>query len=106
MLPFHGPENGAPDGMIKIRLTTLAVCGKRRPPSNSMCRSMRGTMSDPTRALPDHEPPSPEPAPGPGRAKVSGKVRCRVAQGSDSGPGFTDEMSCLLRTRLRLAILI
>src|SRR5438874_4965097 len=63
-------------------------------------------MSDPTLALPDHEPPSPEPAPGPDRAKVSGKVRCRLAQGSDSGPGFTDEMSSLLRTRLRLAILI
>src|SRR5438874_5907642 len=63
-------------------------------------------MSDPTLALPDHEPPSPEPAPGPDRAKVSGKVRCRLAQGSDSGPGFTTEMLCLLRTRLRLAILI
>ena len=34
------------------------------------------------------------------------KVRCRFAQGSSSGPGFTDEMSCLLRTRLRSAILI
>src|ERR1700682_6402686 len=33
-------------------------------------------------------------------------VRCRFSQCSDSGPGFTDEMSCLLRTRLRLVILI
>src|SRR6266699_3147258 len=63
-------------------------------------------MSDPTLALPDHEPPSPEPAGGVGRGKVSGKVRCRFAEGSGSGPGFTDEMSCLLRSRLRLAILI
>src|SRR5437879_6445760 len=31
-------------------------------------------------------------------------VRCRLAAGS--GPGFTDEMSQLLRGRLRLAILI
>src|ERR1700686_3417697 len=41
-----------------------------------------------------------------GRGIPSRKVRCRFAQGSDSGPGFTDEMSCLLRTRLRGAILI
>ena len=32
------------------------------------------------------------------------KVHCRLAIGS--GKGFTDEMSCLLRTRLRLAILV
>jgi serine/threonine-protein kinase len=38
------------------------------------------------------------------RGVVSHHVRCRLAQGS--GPGFTDEMSGLLRTRLRLAILI
>jgi serine/threonine-protein kinase len=31
-------------------------------------------------------------------------MRCRLAVGS--GPGFTHEMACLLRTRLRLAILI
>src|SRR5207249_7132089 len=37
---------------------------------------------------------------------VSRRMRCRFAKGSDSGPGLTDEMSCLLRTRLRLAILI
>src|SRR5207244_11721491 len=35
---------------------------------------------------------------------VSQKVRCRLAVGS--GPGFTHEMACLLRVRLRLAILI
>jgi hypothetical protein len=34
------------------------------------------------------------------------RVRCRFAKGSDSGPGLTDEMTCLLRTRLRLALLI
>ncbi|HVS36203.1 MAG TPA: serine/threonine-protein kinase [Gemmataceae bacterium] len=38
--------------------------------------------------------------------KTSRKPRCRFAQGSDSGPCFTDEMTSLLRTRLRLAILI
>jgi eukaryotic-like serine/threonine-protein kinase len=65
-----------------------------------------GTMSDPTRAFTDHEPPSPEPAPGADRGEASRKVRCRLAQGSDSGPGFSGEMSRLLRTRLRLAILI
>ena len=37
---------------------------------------------------------------------ASRRMRCRFAKGSDSGPGLTDEMSCLLRTRLRLAILI
>ena len=35
---------------------------------------------------------------------VSQRVRCRLAVGS--GPCFTDEMSCLLQTRLRLVILI
>jgi serine/threonine-protein kinase len=38
------------------------------------------------------------------QGSVSQHVRCRLAAGS--GPGFTDEMSFLLRTRLRLAILI
>src|SRR5438874_2567974 len=38
------------------------------------------------------------------RGVVSHPVRCRVAVGS--GPGFTDEMSYLLRARLRLALLI
>src|SRR5438093_1177354 len=36
----------------------------------------------------------------------SRRVRCRFAKGSDSGPGLTDELTGLLRTRLRLAILI
>jgi serine/threonine-protein kinase len=62
------------------------------------------TMSDPPRALAFDELSSLEAAGG--RAKVSRKVRCRFAHGSASGPGFTDEMSCLLRSRLRLAILI
>src|SRR5436305_14210428 len=38
------------------------------------------------------------------RSGVSQHVQCRLAVGS--GPGFTDEMSGLLRTRLRLAILV
>jgi hypothetical protein len=63
-------------------------------------------MSDLIRAIADHEPPSPESVPGAGWGKASRKLRCRLAQGSDAGPGFTDEMSLLLRTRLRLAILI
>src|SRR5438552_513936 len=44
--------------------------------------------------------PSADDAGGP----MSKKVRCRLAVGS--GPGFTHEMACLLRVRLRLAILI
>src|SRR6202158_3040981 len=63
-------------------------------------------MSDPTQPRADHESPSPEPALAAGWGKTSRKARCRFTQGSESGPGFTDEMSCLLRTRLRLAILI
>jgi serine/threonine-protein kinase len=44
-------------------------------------------------------------APSPnGGGALPKKARCRLVEGS--GPGFTDEMSCLLRTRLRLAILI
>jgi serine/threonine-protein kinase len=39
-----------------------------------------------------------------GRGHASRKVACRLAVGS--GTGFTDEMSGLLRTRLRLAILV
>jgi serine/threonine-protein kinase len=39
-----------------------------------------------------------------GGEAVSKKVRCRRVGGS--GPGFTHEMACLLRVRLRLAILI
>jgi len=35
---------------------------------------------------------------------VSRKMRCRLA--ASSGPGFTDEMTALLRTRLRMAILV
>jgi eukaryotic-like serine/threonine-protein kinase len=38
------------------------------------------------------------------RCGVAGRLRCRLAV--DSGPGFTDEMSYLLRSRLRLAILV
>jgi serine/threonine-protein kinase len=39
-----------------------------------------------------------------GRSHVSRRVRCRLA--ADSGPCFADEMASLLRTRLRLAILV
>jgi hypothetical protein len=45
-----------------------------------------------------------EPFADDGRGGVSRKVACRLAVGS--GTGFTDEMSSLLRTRLRLAILV
>jgi serine/threonine-protein kinase len=63
-------------------------------------------MNNPTVDLRDYKPSSPEPTPDVGRAKASRKLRCRLAQGPDSGRGFTDEMSSLLRTRLRLGILI
>ncbi len=63
-------------------------------------------MNVPTVDFRGHEPPNPESAAGAGPAKASRQVRCRFAHGSDSGPGFTDEMTPLLRTRLRLAILI
>ncbi len=36
----------------------------------------------------------------------SRRVPCRFAKGSDSGPGLTEELSGLLRLRLRVAILI
>jgi serine/threonine-protein kinase len=45
-----------------------------------------------------------EPALDRERSAASRHVRCRLAAGS--GPGFTDEMSHLLRRRLRLALLI
>jgi serine/threonine-protein kinase len=57
--------------------------------------------------VPRHRPDerqSAGPSPGEGAGRVSRKVRCRFA--ASSGPGFTDEMSCLLRTRLGLAILV
>src|SRR5581483_2866713 len=63
-------------------------------------------MNDATVALTDREPMAPEPVAGAGRGQASRKLRRRFAQGSDSGPGFTDEMSGLLQARLRLAILI
>ncbi len=63
-------------------------------------------MLEPTLVLARHESPSSEPAPGADRGTPSGKVRCRFAHCSDSGPRFTDDISRLLRTRLRLAVLI
>jgi serine/threonine-protein kinase len=46
----------------------------------------------------------PEPSPDGDGGAAFQKLRCRIA--ASSGPGFTDDMSVLLRTRLRLAILI
>src|SRR5262249_47155110 len=62
-------------------------------------------MSDPS-VLREGFPKGPlaEPSLDGAQGSVSQHVRCRLAAGS--GPGFTDEMSYLLRTRLRLAILI
>ncbi len=40
------------------------------------------------------------------RGAVTRSFRCRFARSADSGPGLTNETSRLLRTRLRLAILI
>src|SRR5438132_13447767 len=51
-----------------------------------------------------HEQYLPERSADGDRGAFSQNVRCRLAV--RSGPGFTDEMSYLLRTRLRLAILI
>jgi len=48
--------------------------------------------------------PDRRPSPDARGEAVSKKVHCRLAPGS--GPGFTHEMACLLRVRLRLAILI
>src|SRR5438477_8834154 len=63
-------------------------------------------INDPSPLLADHVSlHAAEPAGQAGDAAPR-RVRCRFAKGSDSGPGLTDEMSCLLRTRLRLAILI
>ena len=62
-------------------------------------------MSDPSvlrEDLPNRHSAEPSLDRDPGA--VSQHVRCRLAVGS--GSGFTDEMSHLLRTRLRLAILI
>jgi serine/threonine-protein kinase len=63
-------------------------------------------MSVLTTEFPGGEPPTPEPAPKSDPGKASRKLRCRFAHGSDSGLRFTDAMSRLLRSRLRLAILI
>jgi len=40
------------------------------------------------------------------RGALTRSFRCRLARSADSGPGLTSETSRLLRTRLRLAILI
>ena len=63
-------------------------------------------MNIPTVDIPGRQPPSPKSALTADRERTAGKVRCHFAHGSDSGPRFTDEMTSLLRTRLRLAILI
>jgi serine/threonine-protein kinase len=63
-------------------------------------------MNDPDPLLADRT--SPRATEAFARAPADGprRVRCRFAKGSESGPGLTDEMSCLLRARLRLALLI
>ncbi len=67
--------------------------------------ALGGTMSDPMVRRDDlPKRRFAEPSTDDGRGLGSPHVRCRFAVAS--GPGFTDEMSCLLRTRLRLAILI
>jgi eukaryotic-like serine/threonine-protein kinase len=60
-------------------------------------------MSDPLRFPADLRKPG---FTGDDRKRDEDVVRCRLSKCADSGPGFTDEMSGLLRTRLRLAILI
>src|SRR6266849_6366822 len=73
-----------------------------RPWETSSLNIMNASRSpSPNRITPDAAESSPSDRDGGSR-----RVRCRFAKGSDSGPGLTDEMSCLLRTRLRLAILI
>lgn len=63
-------------------------------------------MNDPNPQSSDRLRPRPSsPLPSAPDA-VSGRVRCRCPAWSDSGPRLTDELSRLLRVRLRLAILI
>src|SRR5438445_490622 len=72
----------------------------------SLGRGVMDRMNNPNPLLSKRfSPHVPEAAPKAADAAAR-RVRCRFAKGSDSGPGLTDEMSCLLRTRLRLAILI
>jgi tRNA A-37 threonylcarbamoyl transferase component Bud32 len=47
-----------------------------------------------------------EPPSGESREAASSRVCCRLVKGSESGPGLTQETARLLRTRLRLAIVI
>src|SRR5438132_10024227 len=63
-------------------------------------------MNDPNPLLSDRLRPRANLSSLKARDAVPSHVRCRCPQSSDSGPGLTDELSCLLRTRLRLAILI
>jgi serine/threonine-protein kinase len=63
-------------------------------------------MNDPTPPTPDRfSPRATEPFAG-GRDVASPRLQCRLATRPDSSPRFTDELSGLLRTRLRSAILI
>src|SRR5205823_5438341 len=75
------------------------------PPNNDAGQNLTGPFALAPFAPPkgdDLESPKGEPVSEAGA--VSRKVRCRLA--TCSGPGFTHEMACLLRVRLRLAILI
>jgi serine/threonine-protein kinase len=63
-------------------------------------------MNNPDSLSPDRfSPHATEPFPS-GRVAASRRPPCHFTTGSGSGPGFTDEMSRLLRTRLRSALLI
>jgi hypothetical protein len=64
------------------------------------------SMNDPNPPLGDRFSPHKTEAYVKDPDAVSRRLRCRFAKCSDTGPGLTDEMSCLLRTRLRLALLI
>ncbi|HLJ95867.1 MAG TPA: serine/threonine-protein kinase [Gemmataceae bacterium] len=63
-------------------------------------------MNDPNPLLAGRFPPRvPAPA-AKAHDAASRRPRCRFARGSETGPGLTGEMTCLLRIRLRLAIAI
>src|SRR5438874_1268585 len=77
-----------------------------RPPTEELYGSSRGYSMNYRTAPRDDadEQLLTKPSADGQRRIVSQKVRCRVTTGS--GLGFTDEISGLLRSRLRLAILI
>jgi serine/threonine-protein kinase len=77
--------------------------GFRLSPSNGKNGSMPMAKAN----VPPHDPREPQRAlyfPALERTTAPPHVRCRLAP--SRGPGFTDEMACVLRERLRLAILV